>query len=647
MEYAGRRSTMQPHGDPYGNARSNLPVPSTVKKPGQGHGRMSLAGPAIRAPYPMPPPTNPRQSLMRSQNVNPLLQSATKPQNYGRTPLHSNQRRPSMWPGGNQGVAPPSSQGFAKDTRPLRDRSFQSKMRHDICAYLNSHIDGPRIAPQTLQSCSGNNFREIFKTLISCLDPNWPLDMDRFEDLLVQSLRGLKYPYLGQIDVRWLSAPAAMHSWPTLLGMLHWLAELAKARDQYMNSDDPTLQQPERIPVEFDDNIHHHMALALDHNVSSYERFLEGANDFMDQEKVLEERYERKDASVLADLDQRREKLKELQLEWEQLKKSAPPYEDLKKDNGSLKRDKLKFEEILRRYEERRQKWVRQVQDEKTELEYNMANLEKLHAEEQRLMDIVKVQNLSPEEVLRMNTDHENLSRELESLKHKIAETSQVVVRLEVSLTRKVSDAEEALDQYTSLLSTLELFPPLPPPLEDVDLTIDLHSAAANPQGLLTGADIRKVVKPTLNRIAEMKMTARADVESDRIKVDDELDQLTLECETIEEEVLEVMGKTNALNDQADELREAAQQEALVSNAEASRLERDLAAARTAAMANGVGVKSRLQALQIAYREQVEKVNRLKEDTVRAVIKNSSDIVAFKDEVSKQLQYLRDFAEAN
>lgn len=46
---------------------------------------------------------------------------------------------------------------------------------------------------------------------------------------------------------------------------------------------------------------------------------------------------------------------------------------------------------------------------------------------------------------------------------------------------------------------------------------------------------------------------------------------------------------------------QAAQQEGLVSNAEASRLERDLAAARTAAMANGVGVKSRLQALQIAY----------------------------------------------
>ena len=47
------------------------------------------------------------------------------------------------------------------------------------------------------------------------------------------------------------------------------------------------------------------------------------------------------------------------------------------------------------------------------------------------------------------------------------------------------------------------------------------------------------------------------------------------------------------------------------------------------------------------YHEQVDKVNRLKEETVRAVIKNSSDIVAFKDEVSVQLQYLKDFAEAN
>jgi hypothetical protein len=52
-------------------------------------------------------------------------------------------------------------------------------------------------------------------------------------------------------------------------------------------------------------------------------------------------------------------------------------------------------------------------------------------------------------------------------------------------------------------------------------------------------------------------------------------------------------------------MSKAAQQEALVANNEATRLERDLAQARTAALANGMGVKSRLQALQLQLRGYV------------------------------------------
>lgn len=80
-----RRSVMQSAIDPLANARSGIPMPSTIKKPSTNL-RMSLAGPALRAPIPHPPSTNPRQSMVRSQNVNPLLQSTSKP-NYGRTPL--------------------------------------------------------------------------------------------------------------------------------------------------------------------------------------------------------------------------------------------------------------------------------------------------------------------------------------------------------------------------------------------------------------------------------------------------------------------------------------------------------------------------------------------------------------------------------
>jgi kinetochore protein NDC80 len=168
----------------------------------------------------------------------------------------------------------------------------------------------------------------------------------------------------------------------------------------------------------------------------------------------------------------------------------------------------------------------------------------------------VKTQNLSPEEVIQMNTDHETLSRNLEDLKQKVSETHKTVMSLEVSVTNRAAAAEEALDAYTGLLSSVGLFPPLSPPLQDVDLTLELNTAASNPAMLLSGADVRKVIKPTLSRVAEGKRAERADVESERIKVDNELDQLTLECENIEEEIGQIEKKVLGLNEQADDMRD-------------------------------------------------------------------------------------------
>jgi kinetochore protein NDC80 len=219
-----------------------------------------------------------------------------------------------------------------------------------------------------------------------------------------------------------------------------------------------------------------------------------------------------------------------------------------------------------------------------------------------------------------MNTDHEMLQRNLADLKEKISEAHKTVMTLEVNVTNRAAAAEEALDAYNNLLSSLRLFPPLPPPWKDIDLTLDLNTGSSNLGALLGGADVRKVIRPTLSGYAESKRAERAKVESERIKIDNELDQLTLECENVDEEIAEVEKKVGGLNEQAEDLRDvsgrlgflllaefvlrvqATQQEAMVNNGEASRLERELAHARTAALANGMGVKSRLQAVQVELR---------------------------------------------
>ncbi|KII88961.1 hypothetical protein PLICRDRAFT_53458 [Plicaturopsis crispa FD-325 SS-3] len=651
-----RRSTMQASADPHSNARSGIPMPaSSIKpKPGpssSGNMRMSLAGPALRPP-PLSqsgPGTAPRQSVFRSQNTNPLLQSTTKSNAFGRTPLNNSTRRGSMWGGGGGGggsaVAPPSSSQTMKDTRPLRDRPYQVKMRHDIINWLQH--TGYEITMQVLVNITGKDFRAIFQHLVYLLDPCHPFDPKaRFEDEFIPALKSLRYPFVNQMDVRWLAAPASMHSWPALLGVLHWLVEMSKGRESYLDSAHPTLQNSADVPEEFDDP-NHHQAVAFDYYRSAYEIFLDGTDAFAEEDQKLEDRYARKDEKVILDLEAKKEMLAQAKAEYDKLLSAPAPVEKLQKANQNMKRDSEKFAEVIKRYEARKRGLIETIAYEKAELARRSSDLERLKREQENLSEVVKTQNLSPEEVERMNTDHETLSRNLADLRAKLAETHKHVMSLEVTVANRSEAAEQALDAYNNYLASLNLFPPLPDPWADVDLTLELNTASANPALLLRGADIRRVVRPTLSSIAEVKRAERADVESERIKVEDEVDRLTVECENIEQDVIELEKKVAAVNYQADDLRDATQRDALVSSREAERLERELAQARTAALANGMGVKSRLQALQIEYREQVDKVSRLRDETVRAIVKNSHEIAMFKDQVGQQLKYLKEFAETN
>ena len=125
------------------------------------------------------------------------------------------------------GVLQPAAIQPLKDSRPLRDRQYQTKMRQDIVSWLQStEYD---ISMQTLMNITGKEYRNIFQYLLSMLDPGYPFDPQaRFEDEFILALKCIRYPFVGQVDPKWLAAPASMHSWPSLLGVLHWLTVMCK-----------------------------------------------------------------------------------------------------------------------------------------------------------------------------------------------------------------------------------------------------------------------------------------------------------------------------------------------------------------------------------------------------------------------------------
>lgn len=48
-----------------------------------------------------------------------------------------------------------------------------------------------------------------------------------------------------------------------------------------------------------------------------------------------------------------------------------------------------------------------------------------------------------------------------------------------------------------------------------------------------------------------------------------------------------------------------------------------------------------------SYQEQIEKTDRLREETVKAIVKSTNDMCVFKEQVSEHLSGLRKFAEEN
>lgn len=119
-----------------------------------------------------------------------------------------------------------------KDPRNNRDKAVQQQMRNTIFSWLQESQFQGTISRQTLLSPTAKDFRGIFEHLINLLDPMYIFGEKgrKFEDEVVPLLKACQYPFADSIDKKWLAAPASMHSWPSLLAMMHWLVELCKVK---------------------------------------------------------------------------------------------------------------------------------------------------------------------------------------------------------------------------------------------------------------------------------------------------------------------------------------------------------------------------------------------------------------------------------
>lgn len=119
-----------------------------------------------------------------------------------------------------------SSQGTSmKDPRPLTNRGFQKQMIDDILEFLNENGYPHPITQKILGAPTTREFLRVFEFLYGCIDTNFKMG-DKFQEEVPKILKSISYPFT--ISKSAMFSIGSLHSWPTLLGALHWMVDLIK-----------------------------------------------------------------------------------------------------------------------------------------------------------------------------------------------------------------------------------------------------------------------------------------------------------------------------------------------------------------------------------------------------------------------------------
>jgi kinetochore protein NDC80 len=138
----------------------------------------------------------------------------------------------------------------------------------------------------------------------------------------------------------------------------------------------------------------------------------------------------------------------------------------------------------------------------------------------------VSAQNLTPDEVQRMNYERETLSRQQEELRFKIAEASQQAYDQEMSVTRSMDRFEQLLADYTALGHQIGTIPPLSegPMLgpDEVDYSIDLDLGVEDVNEITSsGRRLRSEIWPALQIYGEGFRKETVHIQDGNIMLDD------------------------------------------------------------------------------------------------------------------------------
>ena len=550
--------------------------------------------------------------------------------------LGSQQRRSSTYaaPGqrnssiGGIGVlSQNASQAPNKDPRPIRDKYFKDQSVHKIIAFLQDSGYPQHVVQKTLTTPTQKEFVSIFQYLYHKFDPNFQFVRKIDEDVLF-CLKALKYPFTDTISRSQLMAVGSPHSWPNMLAVLTWMVETLGVMDRLLKDEIPV----EECEVDNPDKLY------FDHFLTkAYQVFLAGADDYTEMEKELENESDKQNETTLAEIERLEDDNERLDKELHALNASQPPLQALNQEREILISDKTKFKDYIARLDQKRAR----VADSNVKLAQMLAeaesSLEQMGSEKVQLQQQVDAQNISASDVEKMNSEHETLIKNLELATTQLQEASSNVFEKERQAQDHLESVDKALQMYRDTAYKIGLIPANMPRANGVAYELEFSNPvesnttwlASQPYQLIN-VDLRGVIRPALSQLRQDLGTEVHKHSNESLRLQELLDQVAEGLNDKKEELEALEAKLGFTIESFNEIKELTAAESSDSNAEAEKLEREVAMLRHSAQNGLIQLDQKAQGVSIEYEQLVHDSNTLREDLVRNVVKTLDDVIQFK-----------------
>lgn len=430
-----------------------------------------------------------------------------------------------------------SSQGShqVKDSRPLSNRVYQKQMIEEILEFLNESGYPYSISPKVLSAPTTKEFLRVFEHLYGFLNTTFKMEK-KFEEEVPRILKSLSYPFT--ISKSAMFAIGSLHTWPTLLGALHWMVELIKTVNTIdveqilfppSFEDEPICTQQEKI--------------FFDYYSGTYKEFMLGRDDFSEGREQLQASIIKQAGCSEEDHECLVNDVASLEAELAELEAEGDPLEEAIRIRTSLEekieQDIMIIQNLQQDTEVLKQQYVQyQVQIKEEGVDYAELGDPSHQEEIKHKSSEVKVQ------LERLNAEKERLE--------------QQNYEKEIRYSKLYDKVCTTINQYNDMVRELALNPIISQYVSKDSIALYIDHNLKDMSGL---NDCKQRLKPSLIKLANQIADDRGRLEAQKITEMERYDHTKELCAEDESEIAELKSRLNNIEKDVDSHMELFEQE--------------------------------------------------------------------------------------